>query len=44
MIFKGCRYVVGIDLKNKVIKPLLEAAKDKLWILFCKIQNTFKVV
>ena len=26
----GCKCGVGIDLKNKVIKPLLEAAKDKL--------------
>ena len=26
----GCKCGVGIDLKNKVIKPLLEAAKNKL--------------
>jgi ferredoxin len=26
----GCKCGVGIDLKNKVVKPLLEAAKDKL--------------
>ena len=26
----GCKYGVGIDLKGKVIKPLLEAAKTKL--------------
>jgi hypothetical protein len=26
----GCKCGVGIDLKNKVIKPLLDAAKTKL--------------
>lgn len=26
----GCKCGVGIDLKNKVVKPLLEAAKNKL--------------